>query len=157
LEKQPVSRNCFVCGRQNDIGLKMTWINDTNKQQIRSVVTIPESFNGYPGIVHGGIVATLLDETSGRAILLDGDTDKLFVTARLDIRYRLPTPTNTPLTVVGWVIKEKGTHARVAAEVRLPDGTVTAHCTALVVKPSPEFYANCNWEEEKKFWKVYDD
>ncbi|MEN6460248.1 MAG: PaaI family thioesterase [Syntrophomonas sp.] len=157
MQKQPGSRNCFVCGRQNEIGLKMTWVNDIDNNQIRSVVTIPESFNGYPGIVHGGIVATMLDETSGRAILIDGDMDKLFVTARLDIKYRNPTPTDTPLTVVGWVIKQKGSYAQVAAEIRLPDGKVTAECTALVVKPTEEFYANCNWDEEKEFWKVYED
>lgn len=157
MQKQPGSRNCFVCGRQNEIGLKMSWVNDIENNQIRSLVTIPESFNGYPGIVHGGIVATMLDETSGRAILSDGDMDKLFVTARLDIKYRKPTPTDTPLTVVGWVIKQKRSYARVAAEIRLADGTVTAECMALVVKPSEEFYANCNWEAEKEFWKVYED
>ncbi|HBQ86166.1 MAG TPA: thioesterase [Syntrophomonas sp.] len=156
MEKQPSSRTCFLCGRENDKGLKMTWYNDREKNQVIATVVVPEYLNSYPGVAHGGIVSTLLDETSGRAILMD-DPDNLFVTARLEVRYRIPTPTQTPLTVVGWTVKGKKNYARVAAEVRLPDGTVTAEATALVVRPPAEFYNACNWQKEKGFWRVYED
>lgn len=156
MEKQPSSRTCFLCGRENDRGLKVTWYNDREHNQVITTVIIPEYLNGYPGVVHGGIVATLLDETSGRAILMD-DPDQLFVTARLEIRYRRPTPTQTPLTVAGWMVKGKKAHARVAAEVRLPDGTVTAEASALVVRPPEEFFQTCHWEKEKEYWRVYED
>ena len=66
--KQPTSRTCFACGRENDSGLKMTWYNNPESNQVEASVTIDEHFNGYPGIVHGGIVAAILDETSGRAV-----------------------------------------------------------------------------------------
>lgn len=155
MEKQPSSRTCFLCGRENDVGLKMTWYNDHENGRVVTTVSVPEHFNSYPGIVHGGIVAALLDETSGRAVLLD-DSEQLFVTARLDIRYRKTTPTGVPLTVVGWTEKDKANHARVAAEIRLPDGTVTAEASALVVRPSEEFFTS-HWEDEKKFWRVYED
>jgi acyl-coenzyme A thioesterase PaaI-like protein len=156
MKKQKSSRTCFLCGRENPVGLKMTWYNDQENQRVITTVTVPEHFNSYPGIVHGGIVAALLDETSGRAILLNDD-DKLFVTARLDIRYRNPTPTEVPLTVIGWAEKDKTNHARVKAEIRLPDGSVTAEASALVVRPSQEFYESCNWEGEQKYWRVYED
>ena len=156
MEKQPSSRTCFLCGRENDKGLKMTWYNDREKNQVIATVVVPEYLNSYPGVAHGGIVSTLLDETSGRAILMD-DPDNLFVTARLEVRYRIPTPTQTLLTVVGWAVKGKKNYARVAAEVRLPDGTVTAEATALVVRPPAEFYNACNWQKEKGFWRVYED
>lgn len=154
MEKQPSSRTCFLCGRENEIGLKMTWYNDHEAGQVVSTVTIPEHFNSYPGIVHGGIIAALLDETSGRAILMH-DQNKLFVTARLELKYKTPTPTQTPLTVVGWAEKDRKNFARVRAELRLPDGTVTAEASALVVRPPEDFYETCNWEKE--FWRVYDD
>lgn len=157
MDKQPASRTCFLCGKQNDIGLKMTWYNDIEAQQVRATVVVPEHFNSYPGIVHGGIIAALLDETAGRATMIEGDANKFFVTARLDIKYRLPTPTGQLLTVVGWVTKQKRNYAQVAGEIRLADGQVTAQCTALVILPGEEFYERCNWEQEKEYWRVYDD
>ena len=155
MDKQRSSRTCFLCGRQNDVSLKMTWYNDIDAQQARATVCIPEHFNGYPGIVHGGIVAALLDETAGRALLLDGDDDNLMVTLKLEIKYRRPTPTGEPLTVTGWVIKRDARKARVAAEIRLADGTLTAQGEAIVVRPPQEILQD--WEAEKPFWRVYDE
>ena len=155
MDKQPNSRTCFLCGRQNDVGLKLSWYNDLEAQQIRATVAIPEHFNGYPGFVHGGIVAALLDETAGRALLLGGGHDDLMVTLKLEVRYRQPTPTRQPLTLIGWVIKRSASRARVAAQVLLADGTITAEGQAIVVRPPQEFLRR--WEPEKPYWRVYDD
>jgi len=155
MDKQPNSRTCFLCGRQNDVGLKMTWYNDHEAQQIRATLTVPDHFNGYPGFVHGGITAALIDETAGRALLLDGDSDRLMVTLKLEVRYRQPVPTGEPLTVIGWVVRQSATRAKVAAEVRLADGTVAAEGEAIVVRPAQEFFER--WEPEKQFWRVYDE
>jgi uncharacterized protein (TIGR00369 family) len=155
MDRQPSSRTCFLCGRQNPISLKINWHNDSEARQIRATVVVPEHFNGYPGIVHGGIVAAILDETAGRAILLDGDSDDLMVTLKLEVKYRRPTPTGEPLTAVGWVIRRTESRAQVAGELRLADGTITARCEALVVRPSQEFFDR--WEPEKQYWRVYDD
>jgi len=155
MEKQPSSRTCFLCGRQNEFGLKITWHNDRDARQVRAAVAVPERYNGYPGIVHGGIVAAILDETAGRAILLDGNADDLMVTLKLEIKYRRPTPTGQPLTAVGWVIRQTEQRAQVAGELRLADGTVTAECEAILIRPSQEFFDQ--WEPEKKHWRVYDD
>jgi acyl-coenzyme A thioesterase PaaI-like protein len=85
-----------MCGRENNHGLKMVWYNNLEANQVEATVTITEQFNGYPGIAHSGIVAAILDETSGRAIMLDGNLDNLFVTLRLNITYKKPMPTNIP-------------------------------------------------------------
>lgn len=154
MDKQPTSRGCFLCGRQNDIGLKMNWFNDYEARQVWSELIVPEGFNGYPGVVHGGIVAALLDETSGRALMLDGDHDGLFITTKLEVKYHLPTPTGEPLRVVGWVIKRGSRFARVGAEIRLTDGRVTAVCEAAVARPPRKFFEISNWESEKQYWKV---
>lgn len=155
MEKQPVSRNCFLCGRENEIGLKMNWYNDKERQQVIATVSVPERFCGYPGVVHGGIVAALLDETSGRAVMLNGDYDNLMVTLKLEVTYRRPTPCGETLTVVGWVVRQSKSRAKVAGEIRLPDGTVTAASTGIVVRASSEFMAG--WKKEKPFWRVYED
>lgn len=155
MKKQANSRTCFVCGRDNDMSLKMSWYEDHETQQVRSTVTVPEHFNGYPGVVHGGIVSAILDETSGRAVMLKHGKNALMVSLKLEVTFRLPTPTGTPLTVIGWVIKQSKSRARVAGEIRLPDGTLTAECTAVVVRPPQKILDS--WEAEKPYWKVYDD
>jgi uncharacterized protein (TIGR00369 family) len=156
MDKQRSSRTCFLCGRQNPIGLKMTWYNDYEAKQVHATVTVPEEFNSYPRVVHGGIIAALLDETSGRSLLLDGDTaDNLFVTLKLEVKYRQPVPTGQPLTVRGWIIRRTPTRAKVGADLLLPDGSLAAEAEAIVVRPQQEFFDR--WEPEKQYWKVYED
>ncbi|MGE5389691.1 MAG: PaaI family thioesterase [Deltaproteobacteria bacterium] len=157
MYKQPSSRTCFICGRENEVGLKMDFYNDNEAKQVRSQIIIPEHFNGYPGVAHGGIIGAILDETSGRAVMLDGNKDDLFVTTKLEVKYRKPTPTEEPLTVIGWIIRRDRTRAKVAAELRRADGTVTAQCHATVIKPPAAYLELCNWAEEDKYWRVYED
>ena len=146
---------CFVCGIQNPVGLHLSIYNDPDNHCIYSIVEVPEHFQGYPGVVHGGIVATMLDEVSGRATLLDGDDENLMVTMKLEVKYRLPTPTKTPLKVIGRVVSATATRAMVRGEIQLPDGTVTAECEGLLVRPPDDFRSE--WEREKQYWKVYPD
>lgn len=155
MEKQPASRTCFCCGRENETSLRMTWFNDTDAGKVRCTLSVPERFNGYPGVVHGGVVAAILDETSGRAVMLDGNFNRLMVTLNLQVTYRRPTPTNVPLEVTGWLVRDGASRAKVAGEIRLPDGTVTAECEAVVVKPPPEIFES--WQAELPHWRVYDD
>jgi acyl-coenzyme A thioesterase PaaI-like protein len=153
--KQPTSRTCFMCGRENNVGLKMVWYNNPESNQVEARITIPEQFNGYPGIAHGGIIAAILDETAGRAVMLNGDFDNLFITLRLNLIYRKPTPTNTPLKVIGWLEHKGSRGMKVAAKLLLPDETIGAECKAVVVRPTGEI--SKLWEHEKKFWKVEED
>jgi uncharacterized protein (TIGR00369 family) len=152
MNGQPTSRYCFVCGRDNPFGLKMGWTNHPEEGLIRGTVTVPEHFNGYPGIVHGGVVAAILDETAGRAIMLEGGPDDLRVTLRLEVTYRRPTPTDTELTAIGRVVRHAGRRVFVEGELRLPDGTVTAGCAAVIVPPPDEIARS--WEEERAYFIV---
>jgi uncharacterized protein (TIGR00369 family) len=106
--RQPSSRSCFVCGRENPIGLRVHWDQDEEAGEIRARVTIADAFNGYPGVAHGGIVAALLDETAGRTVLMTGGFEELMVTAKLDVTYRRPTPTGVPLDAVGRLLRHCG-------------------------------------------------
>jgi len=154
MTKQPVSRNCFICGVENPIGLRLSFVDDGDST-VRAEVNVPEGYNGYPGVVHGGIVAAILDEVSGRALLARGhDVTNLFVTLKMELRYRQPTPTNTPLTAVGTIVKWGKSHAKVHGELRLPDGTVTAEADCLVARPPADFAER--WEPERQYWRVYD-
>ena len=54
MSRQPTSRSCFVCGRENPVGLKVRWDQDPEAGEIRGTVTVPGHFNGYPGVTLAG-------------------------------------------------------------------------------------------------------
>jgi uncharacterized protein (TIGR00369 family) len=151
-ERQPSSRTCFVCGRDNPVGLRARFEGDRAAGEVRATVTVPEPLNGYPGTVHGGILGALLDEAAVRTGLLHGGFDDLMVTGRLTVTYQRPTPTEVPLTVVARLSQRSGRRATAVAEVRLPDGAVTASAEVLLFKPPPEVAKA--WEAEREHWKV---
>ena len=148
--RQPTSLRCFACGKNNTIGLKLEWFNDYENKQIETTFTLSDDYCSYPGTVHGGIIATILDETSGRAILLDNDFNRLRVQLKLEVVYKHNTPTNTPRKAVGRVIRDGGSRAQVEGEIVLPDGTVSAKCTSLLFK-IPQAVKD-KWGPEAEEW-----
>lgn len=153
-ERQPSSRSCFVCGRDNLAGLRTRWMSDRDAHEARASAVLDAHFDGYPGLAHGGIVAALLDEAMVRALLLEGGFEDLMVTAKMDVAYRRATPTGRPLTIVGRVLKGSRSRALAESEIRLADGTVTAHARGILVRPPPEIAAA--WAEERGHWRVED-
>ncbi|MDR0292265.1 MAG: PaaI family thioesterase [Elusimicrobium sp.] len=151
MTRQPTSLGCFLCGRNNPHGLRVSWTQDKETKTVLCETEISEHYRSYPGIVHGGIVAALLDETSGRAILMDNGPDALMVTLKLEIVYKKITPTNTKLKIYGRVKKTGTTKAVVEGEIVLPDGTVSAACSAIIMKP-PQGILSA-WTEEEEEWK----
>src|SRR5947209_8426968 len=82
-------QRCFVCGQHNPFGLHLVF-----RQEEDSIVADfqpREEHQGFPGVIHGGIVAALLDETLGRTSLL-GENPEWTMTGRLEIRYRRAVP-----------------------------------------------------------------
>lgn len=148
--RQPTSLRCFACGKNNPLGLKLEWFNDYENKQIETTFTLSDDYCSYPGTVHGGIIATILDETSGRAILLDNDFNRLMVTLKMEVVYKHNTPTNTPLKAVGRVIRDGGSRAQVEGEIILPDDTVSAKCTSLLFK-IPQAVKD-KWGPEAEEW-----
>jgi uncharacterized protein (TIGR00369 family) len=151
-EKQPSSRSCFVCGRENGAGLRTQWVNDRVAGEVRSSLVLAEHFHGYPGIAHGGIVAALLDEAMVRSLLLAGDFEDLMVTARMEVAYRRATPTSVPVVIVGRLLKRGSSRATAQAEIRLANGTVTAEAEGLLTRPPPDVAEA--WARERPFWSV---
>ncbi len=151
--KQPNSSHCFVCGRQNPVGLKLSFY-ETGPDEVTAHFTPAEHYQGYPGVLHGGIVASLLDEVGGRVIMI-GDHSRFMMTAKLDIKYRQPTPVGQPLTVVGRLLKQRGRLALAHAEIRLPDGQVSAEAE-LTLAELPETF-RVSGDLDALGWKVYAD
>lgn len=153
LTKQPNSKDCFVCGMENAHGLRLSFYQDDDGQVIAETV-VPERFQGYPGVVHGGIVASILDEVAMRAAMVE-DHNRFMVTARMTLRYRRQIPVEQPLTIVGRLERGAGSRKTARGELRLPDGSVGAEVEALMVR-YPETLAD-EQKLERLGWKVYPD
>ncbi len=147
---QATSRMCFVCGRENPHGLHLHFYEDPARGIVWAEVVLDEAYQGYPGVAHGGILATLLDETAGRAINVGAAEDVFWVTAKLEVRFRHPTPTGVPLRVEGRVVERRARSAQTHAAIYLPDGTLTAEAEAVIVSPRPEMMAA--WEAARDSW-----
>jgi uncharacterized protein (TIGR00369 family) len=122
--RQPNSDFCFVCGRKNPRGLYMTFYDD-GVGEVCSEYTVSEEYQSYPGIVHGGVIAAMLDEVVGRVAMI-GDHHHFMMTVKLEVKYRHPVPTETPLRIVGRVVRLRGRLGKAVGSVLLPDGTVAA-------------------------------
>lgn len=121
---------CFACGRDNPIGLHLTF-RDEGDRYVTIFTALP-AHQGYKDIVHGGIIATLLDEIMARYVWVKYGAA---ATARLEIRYRRPVPTGQPITVRGWITAIKRDRIfELAADACLEDGTVLVEATSTVVR-----------------------
>ena len=80
--KQENSKMCFVCGLKNRYGLKAQFY-ETENNEIVAIFKGEEEHQGYPGRLHGGIAASILDETIGRAININSENELWGVTLEL--------------------------------------------------------------------------
>lgn len=124
---EPINQWCFACGKENPIGLHLEF-KETEDSYYTTFTPRPEH-QGYDGIMHGGLVSTLLDEVMARYIYAKGYNA---VTARLDVRFKKPTPIGQELTVRAKIAGKRGNMYEVIGEITLPDGTITAQGKATV-------------------------
>jgi acyl-coenzyme A thioesterase PaaI-like protein len=157
MQKQPNSRMCFVCGLQNPVGLHLAFFEDheSDPKRVCAEIVIPDKYQGYPGVAHGGILAAILDELAGRAVLIDGSDQDLMMTLKMELKYRQPTPTETPLTGIGWITRRRANRAQAHGELRLPDGRVSVEADLVIIRPPGDF--DSVWETERPYWRVYAD
>ena len=123
-------RQCFVCGPENEDGLQAVFIVEHPPASSRCRLAIPSRFQGWEGIVHGGILATLLDEAVIYACRALGEQ---FVTAELTVRYKKPVPVETEITVRARVREQKRRLLTTAAWIEIA-GEVYAEADAKVFR-----------------------
>ena len=115
LKKQNSSKTCLVCGVKNDLGLKARFYQLENGE-LASIFNSKEFHQSYPGRVHGGISAAILDETIGRAISVSDET-VWGVTGSLELRYKKPVPIDCDLITVARVTRELESYSKVKAKL----------------------------------------
>ena len=95
---------CFACGKQNPIGLKMTF--EMDEKECVSYFTPKPEHQSYNGMMHGGLISVLLDEIMGHYLFcMEGMPA---YTAKMELRYRQPLKIGEEVKCVGTRVKQKG-------------------------------------------------
>ncbi|HEX9020573.1 MAG TPA: hotdog domain-containing protein, partial [Nitrospirota bacterium] len=111
------NQRCFVCGRKNPAGLGVNFGIDKEAKTIRAKFTPLDTHEGFEGIVHGGILSTLLDEAMAKLIFSLGIPA---VTAEMTVKFRSPASPGEELTVSGRITDE--TKRLILAEAKITRG-----------------------------------
>lgn len=135
LTKQPTSAMCFVCGRENPVGLHVHFFADS-ENRVHAEFTPRDEHQGFPGVLHGGVISALFDETIGRTAIAN---DFWCVTAELTVRYKKPIPIGEPLRITGEVVKRAARVLHGRGEIRcVRDNILLAEAEAVYVRISDE-------------------
>ncbi|HET8587086.1 MAG TPA: PaaI family thioesterase [Candidatus Limnocylindria bacterium] len=124
--------NCFACGAGNPIGLHLAIQIDDG--EARTTWTPGDDYVGWESKVHGGLLATLLDEVMAWAPAAD---DAWAVTAEMNIRYRTPANPGERLSAVGRVTSRRRRIYQVHGEVRGEDGRLVAEAEGRFLGATP--------------------
>lgn len=128
-ERSSPARHCFGCGSENPHGMGLEFRLEGGRAV--ASYTPPAHLQGYPGRVHGGGVAAMVDEAMGWAVYSQG---AWAVTARLTLRFRHPVPLEQPLALSARVTRDRGQVLELHGEVRSPEGVLLAEGEGLFVR-----------------------
>jgi len=123
VPRDGLPNRCFACGQDNPAGLKLVFTHQP--EGAADAVWVPgQEHQGWPGVVHGGLLSTVLDEAMSHAVLAAG---LKAMTAELRVRFRRPAPPGGELRIRGWVVQRA--RRLVEAEASLTDsgGAEYAH------------------------------
>ena len=122
MEMLPSYRDCFACGKENRRGLRLKFFG--GQHGVRGTFKAPDFLCGYPGIVHGGILASAADEVMWWAASWKRASS--CVTVELNVKYLKPASTDQEYELTAKVIKEKRRIVEVEGEVRDNGGQIYA-------------------------------
>ncbi|MCD7728799.1 MAG: PaaI family thioesterase [Clostridia bacterium] len=149
IAKQRNSRMCAICGLDNEYGVRAPFYS----MEDGSVVTLFEyrpEHQSYPGRVHGGLIAAMLDELGLRGLWAkEGKEDVWGVTTSLETKYRKPVPYGEQLLGRGEVVKNSPHFVTVHATISAKGGAVLAEGTSVYLKlPVSKIADGVDYHEE---------
>jgi uncharacterized protein (TIGR00369 family) len=124
---------CFGCGRANDIGLHLEFLLGEDGRVV-CLAEIADTYEGPPGYVHGGIIATLLDETMSKAVRSHG---LVAMTRHMEVDYQRPVKSKSAIRMDGHVTHSEGRKHWTEAKILDEAGTVLAQGKGLFIEVQP--------------------
>lgn len=126
---------CFGCGDANPVGLHLKFFRAEDGSVVCEIA-VPDIYEGPFGTVHGGIVATLLDEGMSKAVRSSGVRNAM--TAKMEVSYRRPVPSSSadapqPVRLEGRVVRSEGRKHWVEARILNAEGVVLAESTGMFI------------------------
>jgi uncharacterized protein (TIGR00369 family) len=121
---------CFGCGPANANGLRLEFLLASDGAVV-SFPVVPEAFEGHPGYLHGGIIATLLDEAMSKAVRVLGRPS---MTRKMEVEYLRPVPSGAPLRIEGRVVRNEGRKHWTEAVIVNEEETALAHGKGLFIE-----------------------
>ena len=129
MSVEPATNTCFGCGLDNPIGLHLDPGKfDVDGGEVAIRPSIAAHFNGIPGVVHGGISTTLLDEAMSAVCRRVFEVRA--VTGEMNVRFRKPVPIDTPVEIRARGERD-GRKIRCSGEIRGADDDVLVEATGL--------------------------
>lgn len=123
---------CFGCGPANGGGLRLDFFLAADKSVV-CMPSVPHTFEGHVGLLHGGVIATLLDETMSKSVRARGFTA---MTRHMEVDYLRPVPSVTPLRIEGRVTRSEGRKHWSEARILNAHGKVLAQSKGLFIEIS---------------------
>lgn len=134
MQTLPQTRSCFVCGVHNPVGFQLALTED--QQRVESRFQFRAEHCGFPGVVHGGLITTILDESMAWAVGVSAG--KFAYCAELTVRFLRPIAPDVNMTAHGEVVENKrGRLFLVRAEITNQQGDLMAEATGKFL-PLPE-------------------
>lgn len=149
VKKQNNSKMCFVCGLENIAGLKASFYELKNNEVI-AIFKPLEGHQSYPGRLHGGVAAAILDETIGRAINITHE-EIWGVTVELNVQYKKPVPLDQELRVIARITRDTSRLFEGTGEIILSNGEVAVTAQGKYIKLPINKIADFGDKDE---WKV---
>lgn len=135
--------NCFGCGAQNPVGLHLNFFRLPNDEGAWASWMPMKDYEGYNGMIHGGIICTLLDEIMAWSLYA---RSTWAVTARMQTAFRAPVVLGEPVRLVGKVTRDRGRVLEIRGEIRREtDDVLLAEADATFMRV-PESQARA-WNE----------
>ncbi len=149
--KQPNSKRCFVCGLKNQFGLKSQFYELENGALMARFFPADEH-QSYPGRLHGGIAAAILDETIGRSIIDHQKRGLWGVTLEFSMKFRKPVPLDREVVVVARINSENRRTFAGTGEIVLEDGSVAVEGQGRYLKMDLSRITDFDFDREQ--WQV---
>jgi uncharacterized protein (TIGR00369 family) len=124
---------CFGCGQANPTGLHLEFLLAEDSSVV-CLASVPDTFEGPPGYLHGGIIATLLDEAMSKSVRARGFTA---MTRHMEVDYLRPVPSSTPIRLEGHVTRNEGRKHWTEARILDAERTVLAIGKGLFIEVRP--------------------
>ena len=131
----PHTPNCLVCGRNNPHGLHLSLHVDPATGIVTTTFTPTNDQIGFEGIIHGGIIATVLDEAMVWAATWSGK--RFCVCAELTTRFKESALVGVLLTITAQIEQDRRKLITTLGEVKTPDGKLIATASGKYI-PLPE-------------------